>query len=81
MLLGTTVNDNEIIQIEDIDVPCNLSVKLLGVEIDNKLTFDVHVSRICRKAALQLNSLRRVVKFLNYETKFIVFNSFVFSKL
>ena len=40
-------------------------VKLLGVHIDDKLSFDSHISIICAQAARQLNSLHRISKFLN----------------
>ena len=32
------------------------SVKLLGIEIDNQLKFDNHISTLCRKAGSQLNA-------------------------
>ena len=32
------------------------AVRLLGVKIDHSLTFDEHISDLCRKAAAQLNS-------------------------
>ena len=31
--------------------------KLLGVKIDNKLTFDYHVSDMCKKANRKINTL------------------------
>ena len=34
-----------------------LSVKLLGTEIDNKLNFEKHISSICRKDSNQLNEI------------------------
>ena len=37
-------------------------VDLLGITIDNKLTFETHISSLCCKAAGQLNALKR----LNY---------------
>ena len=33
------------------------SVTLLGIEIDNKLNFEEHVSTICKKASRQLNAI------------------------
>ena len=33
------------------------SVLLLGLEIDSKLNFDKHISKLCNKSAGQLNAL------------------------
>ena len=35
-------------------------VKLLGVEIDNQLSFNQHISKLCSKAAMQLNAVSRL---------------------
>ena len=32
------------------------AVRLLGVKIDHRLTFDDHISDLCRKAAARLNA-------------------------
>ena len=37
--------------------PCE---KLLGVRFDSKLTFDIHINGICKKAGLKLNALARI---------------------
>ena len=34
------------------------SVTLLGVHIDDKLNFDLHITKICRSAAKQLHALK-----------------------
>ena len=39
--------------------------KLLGVKTDNKLTFDCHVSDICKKANRKINALARIAPFIN----------------
>ena len=36
------------------------TVKLLGVTLDYRLDFDPHVSNLCKKAATQLNVLKRL---------------------
>jgi hypothetical protein len=36
---------------------CEERVKLLGIEIDYQLNFDIDISSICRKASQQLNIL------------------------
>ena len=37
------------------------SVLLLGLEIDSKLNFDKHFSKLCNKSAAQLNTLKATV--------------------
>ena len=39
-----------LINVEDEIIECSSSVKPLGVTIDNKLNFDEHVSKLCKKA-------------------------------
>ena len=55
------------------------SVKLLGIEIDNQLNFQSHVSTICRRAAGQLHALPRLKSFLNQDQRNINANSFIYS--
>ena len=43
-----------------INLSCEDEVKLLGVTIDFKLNFNTHISNICKKAARQLNALKRI---------------------
>ena len=42
-------------------------VKLLGLNIDNKLDFNHHVSTIYKKASLKLHALARVTHFISKE--------------
>ena len=53
------------------------SVKLLGVTLDNKLNFDTHISNFCKKAAAQLNVLKRLRSFIGFEQKKVLVQSFV----
>ena len=55
------------------------SVKLLGVEIDNKLTFEKRISTLIKKASNQLNAFSRIQKFMGFKEKEILLNSFVYS--
>ena len=43
-----------------INITCDEVVKLLGIDIDFRLSFDNHISNICKKAARQLNILKRI---------------------
>ena len=52
-------------------------VKLLGVHIDNKLSFDEHVSILCKKASCQINVLKRFVRILDQNVKLLLYKSFI----
>ena len=45
-----------------IEITCDEEVKLLGVDIDFKLSFENHISILCKKEAKQLNVLKRIGK-------------------
>ena len=53
------------IQIANVNIKYEDNVKLLGVELDYKLNFDMQITKMCKKAAKQLNVLQRLSKFLN----------------
>ena len=47
----------------------NNCVKLLGVEIDNKLSFERHISTLCKKASNQWNAISKIQKFMGFKEK------------
>ena len=55
------------------------TVKLLGINFDNKLIFNKHVSLISKKAAQQINALLRLSKYLDFTSKLRIYESFVAS--
>ena len=55
------------------------SVKVLGIEIDDHLNFNLHVSTVCKKTGGQLNALSTLKSFLNQDQKNIIANSFIYS--
>ena len=52
------------------------SMKLLGLQLNDKLNFNLHISHIGKSAANQLNALIRLKKFMNFEEKKILINSY-----
>ena len=52
------------------------SVRLLGVQLDDKLNFSLHVSNICKSPANQLSALIRLNNFLCFEGKRVLINSY-----
>ena len=55
------------------------AVKLLGIEINNKLNFNNHINTICRSAANQLNALISLRRSLGTEERRALIQSFVLS--
>ena len=53
------------------------TVKLFGVTLDNELNFDTHISNLCKKAAAQLNVLKRLRSFIGFEQKKVLVQRFV----
>ncbi len=52
-------------------------IKLLGVTIDNKLKFSMHISNICLKAGCNLNALKRVAKSLPVNVKLLLYKTYI----
>ena len=48
--------------IDNKEIKTTNSVKLLGINIDDQLRFNEHISILCFKAAMQLNALSRLQK-------------------
>ena len=46
-----------VLNINGVELTMESSVKLLGIEIDNKLNLETQVSNICKKASNQLNAI------------------------
>ena len=55
--------------INGVELTMKSSVKLLGIEIYNKLNFEKHISNICKKASNQLNVICRLQTFMWHKKK------------
>ena len=52
---------------------------LLGINIDNKLTFKSHVKTLCKKAAQKLHALARIANYMETEQLASLMNAFIMS--
>ena len=60
---------NETIKFHNKTVETVSSVRLLGIQLDDKLKSSLHVSSICKSAANQLSALIRLNNFLCFKGK------------
>ena len=68
------------IQISDIKVTSEPSVKLSGIHIGIRLNFDYHVSQLCKKASKKLHALARIFKYVETSKPRVLVNSFITSQ-
>ena len=65
--------------IDSKEIKTTNSIKLLGINIDDQLRFNEHISILCSKAAMQLNALSRLQKYMGKSEKEAIINSFILS--
>ena len=65
--------------ISNIDIKCDETVKLLGVDIDFRLSYDQHLAALCKKSSRQLNVLIRIGKYLTLEGRKAIYHAFIMS--
>ena len=53
------------------------SADLLGINLDDNLNFNLHVTNICRSAANQLNVLIKPKSYLSFHAKRILISSYI----
>ena len=70
---------NETFKFDNKTVENVSSLRLLGIQLDDKLNFSLHVSNICKSAANQLSALIRLNNFLCFEGKRVLINSYFMS--
>ena len=68
-----------VLNINVVELTMESSVKLLGIEIDNKPSFEKHISNICKKASNQLNAICRLQTLMGHKEKEAMINTFMHS--
>ena len=58
-------------------ISSSVKVDLLGITIYNKLSFEIHINEIPRKAGGQFNALKRLGSYLPLHVRKAVANSFI----
>ena len=75
-LLLISPDDCALIQIENLTINCSKVRKLLGIYIDYKLKFNIHVETIYKKAHRKLSALSRITNYMELPKKHILMSAF-----
>ena len=70
---------NWIININQKEIKAVAKVKLLGIEIYDKLNFNNHINNICKSASNQINALIRLKHLIGFQERKVLVNTFVMS--
>ena len=77
MILGKSKRQTLILNINNIKIRESQNIELLGLKIDNRLTFKDHINMSCRRANYKLHALRRIRKYLTFEKSKLLYNAFI----
>ena len=78
LLLATNVPAS--VNINSYNIKNSSEEKLLGTKIDNKLSFESHVSSICKKASQKLHTLTRIANYMDLSKRRTLMKTFVISQ-
>ena len=80
MILGKKQCNKVKLIINSIVINESNAVELLGITIDNILTFNEHINNLCRNASYKLYALRRIKKYLTQDQAKRLYNAFINSQ-
>ena len=81
MFLGHKIDLDIEIEILNTKIKNQKEIELLGIIIDNKLTFTAHIDKACKKANNKLNSIIRLRSFLTEKQTRLLTNAHVISHI
>ena len=61
--------ENETFTLKDVCYKNSKEEVILRITIDNKLNFESHIRKMCKKSCQKLNALSRITTFLNKDKK------------
>ena len=80
MILGKSTRQSIILNINNVKIRESSSVVLLGLTINNRLTFKNHNNILCLRANFKLHVLRRIRKYLTTGKAKLLCNAFINSQ-
>ena len=78
MFLGTK-NNSIGVSLRSTSICSSKSVELLGVTIDDQLSFYPHIAKVCQKASAKIKALMRIRNYLTQKQADVIYNSYIMS--
>ena len=79
-LLLSEMGDDFIIKIGSEEISNSTEEKILGVYFDNKLNFNTHIKKLCKKASQKLHALARLSNLMSIRQRKTIMNAFINSQ-
>ena len=67
-------------KINEFEIESSKKEKLLGISIDTTLSFEHHVTSLCKKASQKLHGLARIAHYMDFEKRRSLMKAFVISQ-
>ena len=75
--MSFTVKHRKLLIVESVPVASSCCEKLLGIKIEHRLSFELHVELHCKKASQKLNVLARMISSLKFKQRKLSLNAFI----
>ena len=79
-LIFSNSDEDKLVKIEHTEILNSNYEKLLGIKIDNKLSFGDHVADLCTKDSQKLHALSSIANFMNLQQWKKIMNAFINSQ-
>ena len=79
IILGKDVPQSMTLSAQGHNITLSNHLKVLSVTPDHKLKFDMHIDSICLSASRQINAMKRLSRFLDQDSRVLIYRSFVLS--
>ena len=66
--------------INEFEIESSKKEKLLGISIDTTLSFEHHITSLCKKASQKLHALARIAHYMDFEKRRSLMKAFVISQ-
>ena len=78
--LLTSTSEEVSVKIDNEIIKNSLQEKLLGIVMDNRLTFEPYVKNLCKKVRQKLHALARIENYMDISKKRGITNAFILSQ-